>query len=316
MANDFELIQEEDRLFVKFFLLDDRSNLNDWGVTMQAMKNNIASFIGKPFVLRADFDHPQASSGEELLIVQEADRVGTISKVGIEQNTGKGWGIAEITDPNAREIFSNGEVSFVSPSIVFQDMDLVFENGFEKVSSFEGAHVAGVKEPAYGMQRAQIKGKCSGSEETCDHQLMKVQASITKSADPEEIEKRIKEIDKMIAQLDELEEINKLSPDEQFDRLEDAEETELIERRKNQVDGEPSEDEDPEEVLKERRKDDAFLKNIGVHDDPKIKIDEDAKLQAELQSMQDSKYSVLSYLVASKGVKGDSLMQSIGVSND
>jgi len=173
-----ELIQEEDRHFVKFFLLDGKANLNDWGVTEQALKNNIASFIDKPFILRADFGHPDAFTGDHLLMVQEHDRVGNIFSVGIEEDTGKAWGMAEITNKWAQDILKKGEVTFVSPSIVFSEFDLEFENGVERATRFEGAHVAAVREPAYGMQKAQIKGQCSGSPETCTSQLMKVQANL------------------------------------------------------------------------------------------------------------------------------------------
>ncbi len=173
-----ELITEEDRHFVKFFLLDGKANLNDWGVTEQALKNNIASFIDKPFILRADFGHPDAFTGDHLLMVQEHDRVGNIFSVGIEEDTGKAWGMAEITSKWAQDILKRGEVTFVSPSIVFSEFDLEFENGIERATKFEGAHVAAVKEPAYGMQKAQIKGQCSGSPETCTSQLLKVQANV------------------------------------------------------------------------------------------------------------------------------------------
>ncbi len=125
----------------------------------------------------------------------------------------------------------------------------------------------------------------------------------TKSADPEKIEKQIKEIDKMIAQLEELEELSKLSPDEKFDRLEaEEDEDELKERRKNQIDGEPDEDIDPKKELKRRRLVEDFKREFP---DP-----EDARLKSELQSMDDAKYSVLSYNVAAIE-PGDTLLQKI-----
>ncbi len=181
MPDRIQNIVEDSRHFVKFFLLDAKSNMNDWGVTQAALEQNIGTFIGQPFILRAEFDHPNAFSGDELLRVQEADRVGDITSVGIEKATGKAWGIAEILDKNASDMLKAGEVAFVSPSIVFSATDLIMVNGIEKVARFDGAHVAAVKEPAYGMQKAQIKGQCSGSQETCSAQLLKVEASISKS---------------------------------------------------------------------------------------------------------------------------------------
>ena len=64
---------------------------------------------------------------------------------------------------------------------MFNQSDLILSNGAEVSTKFEGAHVAAVKDPAYGIQKAQIKGKCNGSSLTCDSQLAKVQASVTKS---------------------------------------------------------------------------------------------------------------------------------------
>ena len=96
-----------------------------------------------------------------------------------------------------------------------------------------------------------------------------------------------KTLEDLQSELDELEE-------DQIKLKENAND-ELTERRKNQTDGEPSEDEDE------------LMKNRDV---------DDAKMQAQLQADQDSRYSVLSYKIASKGVKGDSFMQKLGVSDD
>ncbi len=45
------------------------------------------------------------------------------------------------------------------------------------MTKFIGSHNAGVDQPAYGMQKAQIKGVCEGEPGTCMHQLKNVQAS-------------------------------------------------------------------------------------------------------------------------------------------
>jgi len=78
------------------------------------------------------------------------------------------------------------------------------------------------------------------------------QASVTRSADPEETEKRIKELEKIIADVEEIKDLLKLSPEEQLKILEDAEEDEddldshnlLLKRRleKDEVD-------EPEDAL-------------------------------------------------------------------
>ena len=50
--------ENQDKFFVKFFLLDASLNLNRWGVTRQSLEANLETFVGKPFVLTPKFDHP------------------------------------------------------------------------------------------------------------------------------------------------------------------------------------------------------------------------------------------------------------------
>ena len=169
--------EDQDKFFIKFFLLDATLNLNKWGVTEKSLRDGLDSFIGKPFVLTADYDHPSASDGDDLLIQQEKYRVGNIIMVGIEERSGKAYGVAEITDKEAIDILKGESVNFVSPSIVFNNADEMDVNGNAVIDSWEGAHVAGVAEPAYTIEKAQIKGKCSGDKETCLSTLNKVQAS-------------------------------------------------------------------------------------------------------------------------------------------
>ena len=180
-ASQTELIEEGDHLFIKTFLVDSSINANKWAVTEKALRENISSFIGKPIVLTPTFDHPQAKDGDALLIEQEKFRIGTILDIGLDELSGKGWALAEITDKAAIEMISQQGINFVSPSIVFGENDILIQDGVEVVTNFEGAHHAIVKDPAYGMQKAQIKGQCKGSKGTCLSQLQKVQASIEKS---------------------------------------------------------------------------------------------------------------------------------------
>ena len=169
---------ENNKFFVKFFLLDASLNLNQWGVTNEALQKDLHTFIGKPFIWKPEFNHPDATSGEHLLEVQEQFRVGDITSVGIDEKTGKAWGIAEIFNPMAIKSIKDGEVNFVSPSIVFNRADTVrLMDNSQVINHFEAAHVAAVADPAYGMQKAQIKGKCSGDSETCETNLARVEAS-------------------------------------------------------------------------------------------------------------------------------------------
>ena len=169
--------ENDDKYFIKFFLLDATLNLNRWGVTEKALRTHLNSFIGKPFVLTPDFGHPNATSGDDLMVQQEQYRVGDIIQVGIENRSGKAWGLAEIKDESAKEILKRGDVNFVSPSIVFDNINEEYQDGKSIITSFTAAHVAGVKEPAYGIDKAEIKGKCAGGSQTCLSQLSRVQAS-------------------------------------------------------------------------------------------------------------------------------------------
>lgn len=169
--------EENNHFFIKFFVLDATLNLNKWGVTEEAMKANLDTFIGKPFVVTPDADHPDGTP-DTLLHNQEAYRAGTIIEVGYDTKTGKAFGIAEITDADAIERIKSGEISFVSPSIIYERAQTRYlMDGSKVIQAFEGAHVAGVKDPAFGMYKAQIKGKCSGEKATCERELALVQAS-------------------------------------------------------------------------------------------------------------------------------------------
>ena len=170
--------ENNDHFFIKFFLLDATLNLNKWGVTENALRANLDTFIGKPFILTPDFGHPDANNGDHLLKVQDDFKVGTIIEVGIENDTHKAFGIAEITKRWAVDVFKKGTVSFVSPSIVFGRGDTkTLMDGYLSINRFEGAHVAGVKDPAFGMFKSQIKGQCSGDAASCEKELAMVQAS-------------------------------------------------------------------------------------------------------------------------------------------
>lgn len=172
--------QSSDKLYIKSFLIDDSINANGWGVSRDAITTSIRTAVGKPFIIDFDkFGHPSASTPEELLRVQERYRVGTIIDVGY--SNGKAWFIAEIDDARAIKAIKNGLVRFVSPSIIVDEQNVyVDSNGNEIVDRFIVAHVAGVKDPAFGVVKAQIKGICSGPRNTCMYNLRLVDASIDK----------------------------------------------------------------------------------------------------------------------------------------
>jgi len=117
-----------------------------------------------------------------------------------------------------------------------------------------------------------------------------------------------REINLLRRELTVLKAITKLPEDEQLDaliELEELEGTELEERRKEENE-DLTPDKDPN-VLKKRRLEDDRKREFP---DP-----EDAKLKAELESMNQSKYSVLSYKVGSLQYEdtedGDKFMRQI-----
>ena len=180
-ASKFTRLQG-DRFFIKTFLVDSSINANKWAVTEKALRRNISTFIGKPIVLTPDFAHPEVpdGDGDKLFVEQEKFRIGIIIDIGLDEATGKGWALAEITDRKAIDLITQTGINFVSPSIVFGKNDIEIQDGVEVVTNFEGAHLAIVKDHAYGMQKAQIKGQCKGGLE-CITQLQKVQASVERS---------------------------------------------------------------------------------------------------------------------------------------
>ena len=146
--------------------------------------------------------------------------------------------------------------------------------------------------PKLFRQASKTKGRVSSMNE--DERKKSIKELEQLLEEVKELEKIVKlpEIEQGDA-LDELDELNKLSPEEQLKRLE-AEENE--------------DDLDSDELLRKRRLEnddpDALKRNRDV---------ENAKLAAMQQADKDVRYSVLSYLVASTGVSGDSFMKKLGV---
>ncbi len=167
VGNRIKYFTADSRFFIKSFLIDDSINANRWGVSRDAIIKNIRSAIGKPFIIDFNtFSHPNAESIEQLLKEQEKYRVGTI--IDVNYSNGYAWFIAEIFDAKAIKAIRDGIVRFVSPSIIVNEKDIVIDqDGNEIVKSFTVAHVAGVKDPAFGILKAKITAQCSGQEYTC-----------------------------------------------------------------------------------------------------------------------------------------------------
>jgi hypothetical protein len=167
VENKIKYFTSGSKFFIKSFLIDDSINANRWGVSKDAIIKSIRSAIGKPFIIDFNtFSHPKAESIEQLLKEQEKYRVGTI--IDVNYNNGYAWFIAEIFDAKAIKAIRDGIVRFVSPSIIVDEKDIVRDqDGNEIVKSFVVAHVAGVKDPAFGIDKAMIIAQCHGTEYTC-----------------------------------------------------------------------------------------------------------------------------------------------------
>ncbi len=131
---------------------------------------------------------------------------------------------------------------------------------------------------------------------SCEQKLFRV-ASKTKTSNDNE--KEIREIDEMLAEIEELKEFLDLEPDEQLNRLEQSE-NELEERRlEENEESKPDKDE-----LKKRRLESDFKREYEKPEDNKERL--------EIESNRQAKYHVLSYHVGSiQKEKGDGFMRKI-----
>ena len=204
-ANQAQSYEENNRTYLKVWLIDGSLNKNDWGVTPESIPANINTAIGKPLLIYQNtgkepdfydqygrprrrigaYDHPYlagADSIDHALAYQDLFRVGTFIDV-FESNTKKGewWGIAEITDEDTRRAMREDRKLplYVSPMIHLQDLHEP-ENAH---SHWSLIHSAIVGEPAFGADKAYISGECSGSQQTCMLQLRKAAIANTENND-------------------------------------------------------------------------------------------------------------------------------------
>jgi hypothetical protein len=181
---------ENAHLYIKAFLLDASTNINQWGVSPSSLDQRINTFIGKPLVLTENFRHPMPPEMDRVgateydndddpyntinvdeivehwLQYQEAYRVGSI--IDITEKKGTYYAIIEITDPAAKEAFRNNDVPlFVSPAIA--QLDPMEDPS--SITNWTGIHLAIVSDPAYTIRKAVISGQCHGDSERCVIQL-------------------------------------------------------------------------------------------------------------------------------------------------
>ena len=172
-VNDMQLkpFEQNNKLFVKAFLMDSSINQNKWGVDGGSLERNIRTYVGKPLVLQENFDHPIARPGNDLdlqLEYQELYRVGNILDV-VKKGT-RYDAIAEVTDDFAKKAFREGDLPlYVSPQLF--KLDAKEPDG--KMAKWTGTHLAIVKEPAYTVKKATLNGECTGDLNTCVSYLKK-----------------------------------------------------------------------------------------------------------------------------------------------
>jgi len=169
-AKQVHAFEQNNKLFIKAFLLDSSVNLNNWGVSPHTLDANINSYIGKPICLQDNFDHPDTNDNnlQHQLAYQDSFRIGTI--VDIVKSGSVYSAIAEITDPGARDAFKQGQLPlYVSPQLFMLDATEPQNN----ITSWTGTHLAVVRRPAYTIQKANVTNQCNGDKATCLTQLKK-----------------------------------------------------------------------------------------------------------------------------------------------
>jgi hypothetical protein len=183
--------QDASKLYIKTFLIDASISGNAWGVSRQSIVDNIHTFIGKPLVLykdqRGELDHPpdsDAATVGEWAAAQEPFRIGTIVDVVRKEQYQQGphddqyFAIIEVQDKDAKEILNGtSQTLYVSPALADLHRNLIANRKGEVVGeesdNWVGMHLALVREPAYGIRKAQITAKCGGDERSCIAQLKK-----------------------------------------------------------------------------------------------------------------------------------------------
>lgn len=172
-----EIFEDNGKFYIKAFLLDSSTNLNQWGVDKTTLEANIQTYVGKPLVLQDDFEHPNSgdSNYDHTLQYQEKFRIGNI--IDVVNKNGIYSAIIEVTDNTAKEAFKAGNLPlYVSPQLFHDGVGVEPDDA---AKTWRGTHLAVVKEPAFGILKARVEGQCSGSPVTCLAQLKK--ASIEKT---------------------------------------------------------------------------------------------------------------------------------------
>lgn len=182
--------QQDNRFFVKTYLLDDSINKNRWGVKPEYISKHIMKFEGKPLLLTPDTFHPHEfehvtedkdhqKNIDEYKRLQEKYVIGKILNVNLHQGSNAHYNaLIEITDAKAIQSFKEGKVPlYVSPSIY----RLNPQDPSDAITDYEPIHVAIVDNPAFGAHKANIRAQCQGDIVGCSRMLS--QAGSVSSSD-------------------------------------------------------------------------------------------------------------------------------------
>lgn len=176
-----DVIEKNGKLFLKTFLIDDTTNKLGWKMNADALDNYINTAIGRPAILNSihfhplEFNHIKADQFDPYIKAQEPYRIGTIKHI-YEGSVPHSYdALIEITDPRLVEAYHKGELKiprYVSPAVY----ELNPSVDSKEIKDYEFLHIAFVDEPAFGMLKANVKGDCTGTQDTCMNHL--AQASV------------------------------------------------------------------------------------------------------------------------------------------
>jgi len=185
-ARKFEVVKEykgAKGFFIKTFLIDSTTNLNDWEVTARANMLDGGTFIGRPGILfekDGRRDHTSGTTLESSLAAQKPFRKADILEVGGTKDGIRLTQVSEITDRETQRLIENHDIEFISPAIFPKSLDDVEiipvsdEKHIHRVHRYDGLHYAFVDDPAYGP-KANIETFCKG--ESCLIKLQQQQAA-------------------------------------------------------------------------------------------------------------------------------------------
>lgn len=188
-AQKIKSFEETDEGFMlECFVINTKTNANDWMVTADANIQDGLTFEGRPdiefFNEEGKRDHTVGKSFEESLAVQEPFRVGTMKKIRGTETGEKLTSISIITDPDVIRKIKSGEIQFVSPAVFprsLEDIEIIRTGPRTHVHilhRYRALHRAFVDEPAYETIDATLGPTCEGPIEECMIKLEQVQAGI------------------------------------------------------------------------------------------------------------------------------------------